>query len=1507
MDRTSQIRRGLIFLLSFLMIAATVPADITAAESRSALMEVTERYVDAQNGQEIAADTVYSEEYEETKPQAVKGYVYVDQTRAVEQVYSHKDICYIIGYPDKTVQPGGNLTRAEAVVIFYRLYDGKYPDTNKRMNAKTYTDVSSDAWYYEELRTLYGIGILEDVFDKEFHPGQAITRAELAAIAANFANLDYEAGEGFSDVTRDHWAYNYILSATANGWLKGYEDGTFRPDEPITRIETMTLINRVINRSVTKEKLRELKVKNPYTDLPESFWGYCDVMEATVRHNGAEWHGTDYNDGVFNVIRERFVDTHGNEIAKPVTTKGKARKDAPEIPAYDHLGYIRTITYIYSKGSAAPRIEKTADRGESFVGDTITYRISIGNGEKAANAWKDVRLRDELPEVLTLVDGSVYLNDAAAEYTLKDRLLSLRIGDIEPGETVQVTFKAKVGKNAYNKRIQNTATATGGNGEITDDTYSDTDDGVMIAKGETRPYIEKTSDHPLAEVGDKVTYTIDFGNGSEAEYPLENTRISDVLPEQTELVEGSVKVDGKTVRYELEGTPACLRIVPGDIAAGEKHTLTFSVKILDNAYGQTIRNTAVLEGDNTEPLTAEDTAGVQVGEGETLPVLTKTADRHSVKVGDSITYRITAENEKGATVPVRDAVISDVLPEGLDYVQGSLRVDNKPTEDYTFDRKSGELTVQIGTLEPKEKKEVSFEVKVNEKAYNRKILNLATLTGKNIDPVQTRDEGVDVADGTASLMIRKTASAEKVKVGNPLTYTITIGNPAESQVDVRESVFEDTIPAEINFTGSLTVDGQSSIYSYDPEKRLLRIDTGNLAPGQEKKIRFTGTVNSTAYGKTIRNTASVRSENTEPATASDNGTVVDPGRADGRAGTKTVSKQQAKVGDVLTYSIRLTNGDSATADWTDVRVVDPLPKYLAFEGNVRVNGTAATDYSYDSARKTLTLTPGAISPGKSMTYEFDVRVEDGAQGESITNVAVLEDGSGGSEPIPSQSVDVDAGEVIPSAAKSADRTTVKPGEFIRYSITASNKTKATASWKNVTLTDVLPEGTEMANYLLIDGAVSVYSINNDVIDVKLGDIAPGESVIVEYDVKVKESAAGKTLRNVAFLKGENGEKSATDRSVTVENPEPDPGSAGDRFTLSKTADKTRVDLDSTEENRKVTYTVYVINNTTEETWNNVCFHDVLDTGKVILMDESLYLNGRNLAKSMYTLEDGRDLSLDLGDIAPGESKVIRYTLRFKNDASSVEEYTNTAFAAGNNGEAGDSFTVAVTGNPLTTEEHLQLFTGTQIASNGPLYFWPSNSEAYKSISTRDVCRTIYRSLTVKARTELLERAGGQAKLDSLSSFAQREDKEIQFFLALDAISENELDRSKLTENEDYFGYTWTGSSGNTTTIYTIVATRDYMGRCLRAVGLDTSKSGKGYSDTSKSNRTSRLAWAEELCMILDRDTNPDTNGLPLKQFQDTADLSVKQKQIVNEVSNWHLYTLNNQGKETWIKASGNTV
>ena len=247
--------------LSLAMAATVIPSSFAVStKSASTLSSVTAKYLDAENGKEIAEKQTYSVTHEEKSPQTIINYTYTDYTESVEYIYSHKDLTYIIGYPDKGVHPNGDLTRAEAAMIFYRLYDGDYPSFTRRMSNGTFKDVSAKNWFYEPVETLYNIGLLEGKSKDTFAPNAPISRAEFAALAARFQNLKYTSGKVFSDVEKGHWAYSYINAASEAGWIQGYPDGTFRPDKEITRTETVTLVNSMINRTVTREKLKELNV-----------------------------------------------------------------------------------------------------------------------------------------------------------------------------------------------------------------------------------------------------------------------------------------------------------------------------------------------------------------------------------------------------------------------------------------------------------------------------------------------------------------------------------------------------------------------------------------------------------------------------------------------------------------------------------------------------------------------------------------------------------------------------------------------------------------------------------------------------------------------------------------------------------------------------------------------------------------------------------------------------------------------------------------------------------------------------------------------------------------------------------------------------------------------------------------------------------------------------------------------------------------------------------------------
>lgn len=192
---------------------------------------------------------------------------------------------YVMGYPDGMVRPNGSITRAEVSTILFRLLSDKTRDEYFTTES-SFTDVKAGAWYNNSIATLEKAGVIVDTAKGgAFRPNEAITRAELAAMLAQFSDAKPVKGVKFSDVSAEHWAYEAIAIAAKMGWIEGYPDGTFRPDATITRAEMMTLVNRALERVPSDEDhLLSKRVMLTFPDCKSGDWFYIAVQEATNSH-----------------------------------------------------------------------------------------------------------------------------------------------------------------------------------------------------------------------------------------------------------------------------------------------------------------------------------------------------------------------------------------------------------------------------------------------------------------------------------------------------------------------------------------------------------------------------------------------------------------------------------------------------------------------------------------------------------------------------------------------------------------------------------------------------------------------------------------------------------------------------------------------------------------------------------------------------------------------------------------------------------------------------------------------------------------------------------------------------------------------------------------------------------------------------------------------------------------------------------------------------------------------
>ena len=212
---------------------------------------------------------------------AVKPVADPDHTGVSNWLNAEDHMAYLTGYPDGTFGPNRSMTRAEVAQMFYALL----LDQDVKLTV-SFSDVPTEAWYAKAVNTLASLGMVDGVGGGRFDPDRAITRAEFTTIAMGFAHRVSEGEAGFSDVSESDWFYPYVMSASQYGWIGGYSDGTFRPNNTITRSEVTTIVNNMLARAADKDYVdAHADSLRQFPDVAEGYWGYYQIMEAVNSHN----------------------------------------------------------------------------------------------------------------------------------------------------------------------------------------------------------------------------------------------------------------------------------------------------------------------------------------------------------------------------------------------------------------------------------------------------------------------------------------------------------------------------------------------------------------------------------------------------------------------------------------------------------------------------------------------------------------------------------------------------------------------------------------------------------------------------------------------------------------------------------------------------------------------------------------------------------------------------------------------------------------------------------------------------------------------------------------------------------------------------------------------------------------------------------------------------------------------------------------------------------------------
>ena len=415
---------------------------------------------------------------------------------------------------------------------------------------------------------------------------------------------------------------------------------------------------------------------------------------------------------------------------------------------------------------------------------------------------------------------------------------------------------------------------------------------------------------------------------------------------------------------------------------------------------------------------------------------------------------------------------------------------------------------------------------------------------------------------------------------------------------------------------------------------------------------------------------------------------------------------------------------------------------------------------------------------------------------------------------------------------------------------------------------------QLVGNVYLDGKVALHKLSGNALSVLVGDLAAGESVTVSFDVQVTDSAAGTTLQNSVNVAGDNGSGTATDDGVTVPEVEPQNPNDTTGFYVTKDVDKTVVDVSkgASDEKRTATFTITVGNNSSE-TWKNVVLKDTLDTSLVTpVLQDNVYVDGVLSGDWSFA---GKVFSLELGDIAPGQSHTIVLTLQFKNDAGG-KTYVNYATGEGDNGNAtGKSPEIELRSNvlddePVITDRHYLLFTG-----YGENMWRPSDR-----ISLQEACIVAYRLIS----------DGGNTWLDrgtvTVPEYEYSISEEAKYFVSIGVLPPSCFDTTQMTEGVDY-------------EISYEVSEKGYLRIWANSNQLNTLVKYIAGTNAGLSGDVSRLNFAKLICQVTGRDTNPDTSAYSghIQHFTDVNGSSVG---LVTEVSHEHDYILDADGNEYWI-------
>ncbi|WP_424577856.1 isopeptide-forming domain-containing fimbrial protein [Bacillus cereus] len=810
-------------------------------------------------------------------------------------------------------------------------------------------------------------------------------------------------------------------------------------------------------------------------------------------------------DGKVMAKYPEITDTEKRSIVFKVKVKDSAKvgeaivnKAIAKDPKNEPVESKVVITPQSKKGEIAAT--KVVNNKKPKLGEEIEYRISFHNTVENGKL-EEVRVEDTIPKGLEYVENSIKAEGEApgpVELAVENGIVKAKYIDIMDMKERSIVFKVKVKEEAkVDKEIVNKA--------IVDDTKNPPiepeeritpqhKDGIIDSK--------KTVDNPSPKLGEEVEYRISFKNTVE-NGKLEKVIIEDTIPNGLEYVKGSEKAEGD------KPAPLKLSVKDGKVIAEyenitdmKERSIVFEVKVKEEAeVGKEIINKAIVD-DMKHPKEPEAKITPLHKDGKIKAK--KSVNNETPKLGEEVEYRISMKN----TVKygkLTDVIIEDTLPEGLEYVENSLKAEGIGTDSVELKFENGKVMAKYPEIMDTEERSIVFKVKVKEGVtVGKKIINKATIDDSQNKPVNPTAEIIpQYKDG--KLEAKKMVNNETPKLGEEVEYRISFKNTVEHG-KLTEVKIEDDLPNGLEYVkDSVKVEGSK------PDPVELKFENGKvmakypeITDTKERSITFKVKVKG-KVSDSIVNEAIVSDTKHPPETPT---AEIIPQHKDGKVkAKKTVNNETPKLGEEVEYRISFKN-TVEDGKLAEVKIEDTLPEGLEYvENSVKAEGSKPDPVELKFENGKVMAKYPEITDTEERSITFKVKVKDEVKvGKKIVNKAIIDDTKNEPE-TPTAEITPQHKDGKVEAKKTVNNETPKLGEEVEYRISFKN-TVENGKLAEVTIKDDLPNGLEyVKDSLRAEGSKPdpvELKVKDGKVIAKYPEIMDTEERSIVFKAKVKE-------------------------------------------------------------------------------------------------------------------------------------------------------------------------------------------------------------------------------------------------------------------------------------------------------------------------------------------------------------------------------------------------------------------